>query len=140
MSSSKFWLGIRNECDRPRSGVVNQIRLYSKLEFGKLLSKHKCDVIHKHSEKISQEPNMVWKLLKRKSSIIKPETTPPDEHDGLSHFTAELSHPVPGLENKFNRELDKCFMLCRSRYSFVAGITNLVCSILKLKKKKSKGF
>ena len=44
------------------------------------------------------------------------------------------------LGKKFNGELDKCFMLCRSRYSFAVGISNLVCSILKLKKKKSRGF
>jgi hypothetical protein len=38
---------------------------------------------------------MVWKLLKQKSSITKSETTPPNEHDLLSHFTAEFSPPDP---------------------------------------------
>ena len=53
---------------------------------------------------------------------------------------AEFSPPDPVLEDKFNGEFDKCFMLCRSRWRPDHCISNLVCSILKLKKKKSRGF
>ena len=36
--SSKFWHQIWNDCDRPKSGTVNDIRLYTKRRFAKTQS------------------------------------------------------------------------------------------------------
>lgn len=135
---AKFWLRLWNECGRPKSGVVNEVRLFSKRRFAKILSKHKCEVIDQHSQLISNDPNAVWRFLKRNGdqNSVEPVIS---EQDWVSHFTSEFSPPEQDLEDKYEVELDKFMELPSSGVGYIVTVPNLIRAISKLKKKQSKG-
>ena len=65
---SKFWFHIWRECGRPRSGVVNEIRLYTKRYFAKVLKRHQAKSIAEMSSKAKSDPNFIWKVLRHDKS------------------------------------------------------------------------
>jgi len=54
--SSKFWYQIWNDCDWPKSGVVNDIRLYIKRRFAKCLTNDKAGIIDSRNERLETNP------------------------------------------------------------------------------------
>ncbi|KAK2701248.1 hypothetical protein QYM36_020087 [Artemia franciscana] len=64
--ASKYWYRIWCKSGRPRSGVVNDIRIHLKLKFSKALTKHRSDLIDENSAKIDLNPKSLLKFNKCK--------------------------------------------------------------------------
>ena len=64
--ASKFWHMMWMDIGKPRSGVVNTVRIYLKRKFAKCLQKYNATILDENSNVLKSEPNAVWNFLKRK--------------------------------------------------------------------------
>ncbi|KAK2701269.1 hypothetical protein QYM36_010284, partial [Artemia franciscana] len=106
-AAAKFWLGVWHECDRPRSGVVNELRVYTKRRFAKELRKHRSSLKRETVSKIIENPNLVWKLRARPVESTGQNASDIDEEIWVDYFAAEFSPPDEVKNKKFSEELDQ---------------------------------
>jgi exonuclease III len=139
--SSKFWYRLWNSCGRPRSGAVNDVRLYTKRQFSKILTKHKRAVIDGYSERLSGNPNEIWKFIsKKKGDCESSDQKIPSEQEWVKYYTSEFSPPDTVLEEDFSTQLVATLGDCDSGPSFTVSLEKIKQCILKLKKKLSCGI
>ncbi|KAK2709827.1 hypothetical protein QYM36_013485 [Artemia franciscana] len=106
-AAAKFWLGVWHECDRPKSGVVNELRVYTKRRFAKELRKHRSSLKRETVSKIIENPNLVWKLRARPVESTGQNASDIDEEIWVDYFAAEFSPPDEVKNKKFSEELDQ---------------------------------
>ena len=139
-SRSKFWYTLWNECGRPRQGVLNDIRLYTKRKFAKTLAKHRTDLMDQNCKVLEGDPNAVWKYIKKKRSPkSRKEEILPSESDWNKYFTDEFSPPNKALEEEFEKELDSLLASNERSVGFVVTVSSIRHMLSKLKKKYSRG-
>lgn len=137
-ADAKFWLRMWIDNDRPRHGIVNSIRLYTKRRFAKTLAIHRAMIIECDSKYIKQEPDRMWKFLKKKKRKESVDVLP-SESEWVKYFTHEFSSPNADLENKFSIELDASLAECEREVGFVVSNSSVSEALSKLKKKLSRG-
>ncbi|KAK2705943.1 hypothetical protein QYM36_016083, partial [Artemia franciscana] len=160
-AAAKFWLGVWHECDRPKSGVVNELRVYTKRRFAKELRKHRSSLKRETVSKIVENPNLVWKLRARPVESTGQNASDIDEEIWVDYFAAEFSPPDEVKNKKFSEELDqlmtkehnylmethveKEFIICLARYrlcllnclNFLVLYTNADTLLSKVEELKS---
>ncbi|KAK2725454.1 hypothetical protein QYM36_000069 [Artemia franciscana] len=124
-AAAKFWLGVWHECDRPKSGVVNELRVYTKRRFAKELRKHRSSLKRETVSKIIENPNLVWKLRARPVESTGQNASDIDEEIWVDYFAAEFSPPDEVKNKKFSEELDQ-LMTKEHNYLICAMFVNLL--------------
>ena len=137
-SKSKFWLQLWVSCGRPRSGVVNSIRLLTKRKFAKELKAHRKKMIDIESTRAKINPSLLWRFLSSKSDESLSASAIPDS-EWYAYYGSEFSPPDPALNERYEAELDDFLDSCpRSDYLVTEGA---VCrAISHLKPKQSFGI
>ena len=126
-------------CDRPKSGAVNDIRLYAKHRFPKCLANHKVEAIDSRSERLSTNPNEVWRFNGgKKSKGVASEL--PSESDLINYFTSEFSPPDPVLETHYESLLVDSLVDTESDIGFAVTASDIYSAIIHLRKKFSRGY
>ncbi|XP_065583954.1 uncharacterized protein LOC136042989 [Artemia franciscana] len=136
-AAAKFWLGVWHECDRPRSGVVNELRVYTKRRFAKELRKHRSSLKRETVSKIIENPNLVWKLRARPVESTGQNASDIDEEIWVDYFAAEFSPPDEVKNKKFSEELDQ--LMTKEHNYLVISSAKITHLCQKLKKKLSAG-
>ena len=103
-NSAKLWLRIWNESDKPRSGIINELRLKTKRKFTRALKDHKIMLIQKNVDKIASDPSLLWKSFKR-SDRTSVGSIP--EKSWIDYYKSEFSSPDLVAESKYEKELDR---------------------------------
>ena len=71
-NDAKFWFRIWQDCDRPKSGPVNSIRLWTKRKFDKQLKAHRTKLKEEYSSRIESDPKLIWKARLSEPAAEKP--------------------------------------------------------------------
>ena len=137
---AKMWYSVWIDSGRPKHGVVNSVRLYTKRQFSKCLALHRYRVIDENSESLRVDPNKIWKFIKKNRSAKAPSNeSAPSESEWNSYFASKFAAPDPELECKFERDLDLCLESLEPDLGHSVSVSDVRSAILKLKKKYSKG-
>jgi hypothetical protein len=94
-------------------------------------------IIECDSKYIKQEPDRMWKFLKKKKRKESVDVLP-SESEWVKYFTHEFSSPNADLENKFSIELDASLAEYEREVGFVVSNSSVSEALSKLKKKLSR--
>lgn len=138
---SQFWFQLWCDNGRPKVGILNNIRLYTKRKFAKCLAQHRARIIKENSARIETNPSLVWKFVKNNCGVKRsdPPHTSPSEEEWTDYYTSEFSAPDPRLEQAFENELDKRLSEPTDSTGFVVSVSTVFNAISKVKKRYSKG-
>ena len=136
-AAAKFWLQIWHECDRSKSGAVNQIRIFTKRKFAKELRRHRSALKLETVSKIMDNPNLIWNLRAKPAEYNNPTSSTIGEKEWVDYFSAEFAAPDESKNQMFCEQLSP--LLTKELNYFVVNSSQIpeVCKILK--KKSSSG-
>ena len=103
--SSKFWLRLWNDCDKPRNGVVNTLRLLTKRHFQKELKAHRVGQSVAIAESITNDPNKLWKTRLANNKTRERQITI-SEYQWHSYFKSQFTEPGVNTLKKFETDLN----------------------------------
>ena len=133
--SAKFWLQLWADCGKPRSGVVNAVRIYTKRKFSKAIAQHKANEIARTSEIVDNSPPALWRLRAKNKSSNGPPCMP--EKDWCDYFRDQFSAPNSYLDNTFCQALDKELQFAVKDIGVLVTPSLMRSKIDKLKKKRN---
>ena len=63
---AKFWFNVWKDCDRPLTGAVNLVRLFTKRNFSKNLTFHRRNLVNANSARAKNDKNLLFRIISRK--------------------------------------------------------------------------
>ena len=139
LDSAKFWLYLWIECDRPRSGLVNSIRIATKKKFAKELQNHRKQITEQTAQKIKDNPHFLWSSFRPRIPKTPFSAADIPLSDWYSFYEAEFSPPDPQLEHKYVEELDQ-FLHAFPDSDCIVSAMSVAGAIMCLKPKQSRGI
>lgn len=134
-ASAKLWLKVWHDSGKPRSGIVNEIRIHTKRKFNKALDAHRATLKENFVQKLSKNPNLIWSL-RSKPEEAKP-TSNISANQWSAYFESEFKAPDPVLQSNYENELTS--MLTDTFDDFSVSPVTICQAVKKLKKVYSKG-
>ena len=136
--SSKFWLSLWNDCDKPRNGVVNTSRLLTKPHFQKELKAYRVGQSVAIAESIANDPNKLSKTRLANNKTRESKITI-GEYQWNSYFKSQFTEPDVNILKKFETDLNNRLRTPGSGTSVVSS-SELRDVIRKLNKRQSMGY
>lgn len=128
---AKFWFRIWNDCGRPRSGVLNDLRLSTKKKFKKELSNHLAILALKSST------NDLWKS---RISPVEPEhESNISENSWYNYFHNQFCKPHQNISSQFLQLYRESINTLTDHIGFTISCSMVRSGILRLKKSFSCG-
>ena len=132
-NKAKFWYRLWSDCDRPRSGIVNDILKHVRKEFDRELALHRIKIQDYYSSR-GTNPAMLWKNVVRTEPEFSFSASHIPESEWSAHLTNEFVPSDP--EAKAEHELTK-FLNMHPVNNFLVTRESVITAITRLKRKRS---
>jgi hypothetical protein len=133
MAAAKIW----HECDRLKSGAVNQIHIFTKWKFAKELCRH-CSALKLETVmKIMDNPNLIWNLRAKPAEYNNSISSAIGEKEWVDYFSVEFEAPDESKNQMFCEQLSP--LLTEELNYFVVNSSHIREVCKKFKKKSSSG-